>query len=358
MVQCFQLHNDMAQEKDFFQIRRQIKENIEADYQKKVKAKKKWLKENPQKNEKDYLLEARCQNETQREKLKLLFNWAETKNYPIDFERFWEIRGEENTFQNPGWGRVYVDFYLNGIPYDLDMPEYINANFDPSRFWDTSQEYVRWKLEELGFPREWWNRIVEDCYQYHYNWCKYNYVTWTSLVPKEINENAKAELEILKVSELLSFLKEEIQKKDYQIPKVIWCDFPNLLAELPEKNIIEDGEGMKLSEKFSKLAQFAISFSEKDDKIATGVIFVREINLGFVNQFYNRFFYKNSSDIRLYIFYTDNSECWGKLMKIAYLAQKQSIPAILFYPFNKKYEIEKKVDLSYCKQYKCVDASN
>lgn len=121
-----------------------------------------WIKENPGKTGRDWLLEVRCQDDTQRKELQKLFQWVDEGNAS---DKTWNhvqlaivppresikvLEGAAPFVDFPDaehiWVNVDFDFKLMGWPYDLDAPKSVYNTDSNRNVWD----YAKWKAKELG----------------------------------------------------------------------------------------------------------------------------------------------------------------------------------------------------------------
>lgn len=122
-----------------------------------------WLDANPEKTERDWLLEVRCKDNAQREELKELFERVDAITYahlevcplgdyiPLNGDHV--IYSTDNLPETDSKLREY-DFGVGGFMYDLDAPDEIYVVSDPKRPWLVTFEFFRWKGEQLGVEPE------------------------------------------------------------------------------------------------------------------------------------------------------------------------------------------------------------
>lgn len=125
-----------------------------------------WLKSNPGKTSRDWLLEVRCKDEKQRQDLKNFFRFLDENNQGQSLY----IAPAPDSYaimDNVGYGcdfplephrriSVECDFKF-GLQYDLNAPDDVYQNEDDARSTDSSWRYLRWKasqenLEKTNFP--------------------------------------------------------------------------------------------------------------------------------------------------------------------------------------------------------------
>lgn len=132
----------------------------------KRKALNKWLDNNPEKTERDWLLEAVSQTKSQRRDLNEFFIFLDENNLangifiapPTEYYEVTDNVGDACDFPSENHRKVGVeyDFLFCGIPYDLSAPDDVYQNKDDERSTDSSWRYLRWKasqenLEETNF---------------------------------------------------------------------------------------------------------------------------------------------------------------------------------------------------------------
>ncbi len=166
----------------------------------KRKALEKWLISNPGKTERDWLLEARCMNDIQREDLRRLFSWADTnsiiikvcptvgsfKDYRFSFQEVVNVINPhrraildeilEETEYHP---QTYVeaDFKIIGnkdLYYDLDAPDYVFEQPIPDL-------YLNWKAEQMGIDPS-MTHTEYDIYEAFKPYMGANIPNWKNLI--------------------------------------------------------------------------------------------------------------------------------------------------------------------------------
>lgn len=100
----------------------------------KYEAVKAWLDANPDKQPEDWLLEVRCRNNEQREKVSEILRLC-NENHLI-YEIPWSYHAEPD---------VWFDFAIHNAPIDLDAPDELFDNINPKRPWEAAAKYLSWK---------------------------------------------------------------------------------------------------------------------------------------------------------------------------------------------------------------------
>lgn len=134
-----------------------------------------WLKANPGKTERNWLLEVRCQTNSQRDKLKALFNRIDESGFPDfrivargnfieihDTPANWPAFVESSAFTENNRRSVYVefDFVFGGVCYDLDTP---NSVYEADRY-RMIREFFSWKAKQMGLQN---TNFVYACREYY-----------------------------------------------------------------------------------------------------------------------------------------------------------------------------------------------
>ncbi len=125
----------------------------------------KWLNANPDKSERDWLLEVRCRDDRQREELLALFDRVDAN--PIfdlevcPVEDYAPLNGdhviystEKDTLPETGSALVEYDFRVGSFMYDLAAPDDVYVIDDPKRPWMAAWKFLRWKGKQIGIEPE------------------------------------------------------------------------------------------------------------------------------------------------------------------------------------------------------------
>ena len=141
----------------------------------KIKELNDWLDANPNKTDRDWLLEVRCKGEQQREDLKKLFAWIDEANsnpderkhvklnicpYPLTVTGLHTMpEGSHPGVDAPGWGEplenvdIFFDFRIDNFYYDLETPEHIyDFQANPRDLTSTLRtlKYFEWKAKQFN----------------------------------------------------------------------------------------------------------------------------------------------------------------------------------------------------------------
>lgn len=140
-----------------------------------------WLRENPGKTERDWLLEVRCLDEVQRQRITEILDLCDEKGihyaicYPIKVDlcdsehrscgkevRFVDIPvvyvPSEALHNERRYGdAIHFDIAIDGFEgisvFDMDAPDSIYADYNPKRPWEAAWRYLKWKIpgsKEIG----------------------------------------------------------------------------------------------------------------------------------------------------------------------------------------------------------------
>lgn len=127
-----------------------------------------WLNTNPEKSERDWLIEARCIDEAQRNELKCLFSRLDEMNIPVrvchccgyftddaniyrtavEPDPEWadicaDLEDEENRKPIHHSKKIVCDFMIENHCYDLDAPDEVFETPEPN-------VYLYWKCSQIG----------------------------------------------------------------------------------------------------------------------------------------------------------------------------------------------------------------
>lgn len=160
-----------------------------------------WLKSHPDKTDRDWLLETRCQNDEQREKIIELFNWVDANKNTLEIGYTWELKG---------FGTVFSDFCINDRPYDLDAPVPTNKRGGVDAR-DYAYYYLIWIMRQLNVPEVQIGMHVNEIQQnfgYGFDW-KYGYPYWEYMIPSDFHVDKSQNLNSVQTNtEPIEFLSE------------------------------------------------------------------------------------------------------------------------------------------------------
>lgn len=310
-----------------------LSEKIESIFLDEVKRKEIWLKDHPEKTERDWLIEERAVDEKQKSLLLQLFKVVDEKNLNIEYGTSWWIHD---------FGKVFSDFRINGVYYDLKMPQIINDTFNPSRHWETANEYIDWKLEQLGFPGDLAYSTRMNCY-HNYGWVHDFYRPWTYLVP-----NQRADLKDIYPEDLDKLIKDFSQEKDASKRIVVWCDMPNYEAQFKNLKIYFDSNERPVLGTLTETAKTLIALSKENSLIAATIAFNQSVKNLFVNDL---------TKFKVSIVYGSGKDAWiGCTRSARKIEENFNLPSIYWFDIKDREGIEKIIRLHGFEQYLCKDS--
>lgn len=312
-----------------------ISQKIETTHLNEVKRKEEWMANHPNKTERDWLLEERATNERQKALLLQLFKVIDENDWEVQFGTSWNI---------PHVGKVFSDFSINGVYYDLKMPQLINDTFDPSRPWDAANQYIDWKLGQLAFPEEMVYSTRSECYN-RYNWVHDNYVAWTYLIP-----NQEDKIKEINPKDLDKLIKDFSEEKDASKRVVVWCDMPHYESQFNKLKIYFDSLKRTVLGTLTPTAKTLIALSRENSLIAVSIVFKSSFNNLFVNDL---------TKYKVSIVYGSDKKSYNGCIKYARKIEEDlKLPSMYWFDIKDHAKVEKLIRLHGCEQYLCKDTEH